>query len=127
MDNEQASRRFELGQPFGKGLPGQLSRPDATLSDINNPFFASYKSLLGRTVIDPEEDFDWRKRALCATVDPDRFYPERGGSTRTAKSVCLGCDVRTECLKYALDADDSFGVWGGLSEREWRKLKKRAD
>jgi WhiB family redox-sensing transcriptional regulator len=54
------------------------------------------------------------------------FFPEKGGSTREAKKVCLTCDVRSECLEYALEHDERFGIWGGLSERERRKLKKRA-
>jgi WhiB family redox-sensing transcriptional regulator len=68
----------------------------------------------------------WQERALCAQTDPEAFFPEKGGSTREAKKVCLSCDVRGECLEYALENDERFGIWGGLSERERRKLKKRA-
>ncbi len=68
----------------------------------------------------------WQERALCAQTDPEAFFPEKGGSTREAKRVCLSCDVRGECLDYALFNDERFGIWGGLSERERRKLKKRA-
>lgn len=68
----------------------------------------------------------WQERALCAQTDPEAFFPEKGGSTREAKKVCLSCDVRSECLEYALSKDERFGIWGGLSERERRKLKKRA-
>lgn len=73
-----------------------------------------------------EEELNWQERALCAQTDPEAFFPEKGGSTREAKKVCLGCDVRGECLEYALQNDERFGIWGGLSERERRKLKKRA-
>ncbi len=72
------------------------------------------------------EEQDWQERALCAQTDPEAFFPEKGGSTREAKKVCLSCDVRGECLEYALANDERFGIWGGLSERERRKLKKRA-
>jgi WhiB family redox-sensing transcriptional regulator len=68
----------------------------------------------------------WQERALCAQTDPEAFFPEKGGSTREAKKVCLSCEVRGECLEYALANDERFGIWGGLSERERRKLKKRA-
>ena len=68
----------------------------------------------------------WQERALCAQTDPEAFFPEKGGSTGEAKKVCLYCDVRGECLEYALAHDERFGIWGGLSERERRKLKKRA-
>ena len=67
-----------------------------------------------------------QERGLCAQTDPEAFFPEKGGSTREAKKVCLTCDVRQECLEYALANDERFGIWGGLSERERRKLKKRA-
>ncbi len=68
----------------------------------------------------------WQERSLCAQTDPEAFFPEKGGSTREAKRVCVGCEVRSECLEYALANDERFGIWGGLSERERRKLKKRA-
>ena len=74
---------------------------------------------------EPDES-SWQERALCAQTDPEAFFPEKGGSTREAKRVCLSCDVRGECLEYALMHDERFGIWGGLSERERRKLKKRA-
>ena len=69
---------------------------------------------------------DWRIAALCAQTDQEAFFPEKGGSTRAAKKVCLTCEVREECLEYALGNDERHGIWGGLSERERRKLKKRA-
>ena len=77
-------------------------------------------------LFDPADEQDWQERALCAQTDPEAFFPEKGGSTREAKRICLGCDVRSECLEYALAHDERFGIWGGLSERERRKLKKRA-
>ncbi|MEO7194924.1 MAG: WhiB family transcriptional regulator [Pseudonocardiaceae bacterium] len=67
---------------------------------------------------------DWQERALCAQTDPEAFFPEKGGSTREAKRICSGCEVRAECLDYALAFDERFGIWGGLSERERRKLKR---
>ncbi len=66
----------------------------------------------------------WQERALCAQTDPEAFFPEKGGSTREAKRICLGCEVRDECLEYALAHDERFGIWGGLSERERRRLKR---
>lgn len=70
------------------------------------------------------EDDQWQERALCAQTDPEAFFPEKGGSTREAKRICLGCEVRDECLDYALAHDERFGIWGGLSERERRRLKR---
>jgi len=77
-------------------------------------------------LFDDAEEQEWQERALCAQTDPEAFFPEKGGSTREAKRICQGCEVRSECLEYALAHDERFGIWGGLSERERRKLKKRA-
>jgi WhiB family redox-sensing transcriptional regulator len=68
---------------------------------------------------------DWRDLALCAQTDPDSFFPDRGESSRPAKRVCAACDVRAECLQYALDHGERYGVWGGLSERERRALARQ--
>ena len=88
---------------------------------------ASYSS-------DLAEDFDilfdsgeqeWQEQALCAEADPEVFFPEKGGSTREAKRICKACAVRDECLEYALEHDERFGIWGGLSERERRRVKRQ--
>lgn len=65
---------------------------------------------------------EWALDALCAQVDNDIFFPEKGGSTREAKQVCVDCPVAAECLDYALANNERFGIWGGLSERERRRL-----
>jgi WhiB family redox-sensing transcriptional regulator len=67
---------------------------------------------------------DWFAEGLCAQTDPEAFYPEKGGSTREAKRVCLGCPVRNDCLQWALDRQERFGIWGGLSERERRQVAR---
>ncbi len=77
-------------------------------------------------MLDDDGLLAWQDRALCAQTDPEAFFPEKGGSTREAKRVCTSCEVRSECLEYALGNDERFGIWGGLSERERRKLKRRA-
>jgi WhiB family redox-sensing transcriptional regulator len=82
-------------------------------------------SLFGDADDSDEGLLGWQERALCAQTDPEAFFPEKGGSTREAKKVCQQCDVRAECLDYALAHDERFGIWGGLSERERRKLKRR--
>jgi WhiB family transcriptional regulator, redox-sensing transcriptional regulator len=73
---------------------------------------------------DEAEELGWQDRALCAQTDPEAFFPEKGGSTREAKRVCRSCEVRAECLEYALENDERFGIWGGLSERERRRIKR---
>jgi WhiB family redox-sensing transcriptional regulator len=72
------------------------------------------------------DDDRWQERALCAQTDPEAFFPEKGGSTREAKKICEVCPVREQCLTYALEHDERFGIWGGLSERERRRLKRAA-
>jgi WhiB family redox-sensing transcriptional regulator len=78
--------------------------------------------------VDPAlaDELDWQERALCAQTDPEAFYPEKGGSTAEAKRVCTNCEVRVQCLDYALENGERFGIWGGLSERERRRVHKRA-
>src|SRR5271155_505473 len=71
------------------------------------------------------EDRGWQARANCMGVDPDLFFPERGASTREAKEVCRGCVVREDCLEFALTNGEKFGIWGGLSERERRRIRRR--
>ena len=72
------------------------------------------------------ESLPWAPQAKCLQAEPETFFPEKGGSTREAKRICTLCEVRSECLDYALSNDERFGIWGGLSERERRRLKKRA-
>lgn len=71
------------------------------------------------------EDFAWQDGANCMGADPDFFFPKRGESTREAKVICDECDVREECLEFASDSPEKFGIWGGMSERERRKLRRR--
>jgi WhiB family redox-sensing transcriptional regulator len=65
---------------------------------------------------------DWTELALCAQVDPDAWFPPKGGNVAQPKAVCRQCPVRAECLEYALEHGERFGVWGGLTERERRPL-----
>lgn len=70
---------------------------------------------------------EWEELAACRDADQKLFFPEHGNeSTVPAKRICRGCPVRPECLEYALANDEQFGIWGGLSERERRRLTKRA-
>jgi WhiB family redox-sensing transcriptional regulator len=70
-------------------------------------------------------DTSWQQYANCLGVDPDLFFPERGASTREAKEVCRGCVVQTDCLEYALANAEKFGIWGGMSERERRRIRRQ--
>lgn len=75
------------------------------------------------------DEVRWMRFGLCMETDPDAFYPEKGESTRRAKSMCVMCPVRIECRDYAVARNERFGVWGGLSEQERRPLvrERRAE
>lgn len=64
----------------------------------------------------------WMTLGICAQTDPDAFFPEQGVNARNAKATCRRCPVKAQCLQYALDNDERYGVWGGLSERERRRV-----
>jgi WhiB family redox-sensing transcriptional regulator len=101
--------------PVRLGVPG-VRRADGSVSGMG-------------TVSDgagDDAELAWQTDSLCAQTDPEAFFPEKGGSTRDAKKICSSCEVRSQCLQYALENDERFGIWGGLSERERRKLRKRA-
>jgi WhiB family transcriptional regulator, redox-sensing transcriptional regulator len=102
-----------------RGIKGGSERGGCALTEVIVP--------LAHVVVRPEDvdDLGWQERALCAQTDPEAFFPEKGGSTREAKRVCRSCEVRAECLEYALENDERFGIWGGLSERERRRIKRQ--
>jgi WhiB family redox-sensing transcriptional regulator len=68
---------------------------------------------------------EWVSRGACALVDPEVFFPPKGASAEPAKRVCRSCEVRADCLDYALANREPHGVWGGLSEPERRALLRR--
>ncbi len=70
------------------------------------------------------EELAWQDFALCAETDPDIFFPEKGGSTTPATSVCSQCLVQAECLEYALSHDIRHGIWGGMSDNDRRRLSR---
>lgn len=69
-------------------------------------------------------DIAWQEQALCAQTGADFFFPEPGSSVREAKRICGMCEMRSACLEYALNNDERFGVWGGLSEKERLGLRR---
>jgi hypothetical protein len=71
-----------------------------------------------------EENPTWRELAACRGLHPDLFHPERGTDTRTPKQVCADCPVTAECLAFALVNFEKHGIWGGMSERERRTLRR---
>jgi len=74
-------------------------------------------------------NLEWHKGALCAQVDPEMFYPEVGSaySSITAKKICGSCDVRQQCLEFALERREQYGVWGGTSLNDRLRLLRKQD
>lgn len=66
----------------------------------------------------------WRQLAACRGVDPDIFFPssEDEDDAAEAKAICETCPVREPCLEHALLVREKHGVWGGLTERERRRV-----
>jgi WhiB family redox-sensing transcriptional regulator len=70
------------------------------------------------------DELSWQDYANCRGADADLFFPERGASTRKAKAICAACEVKGDCLDFALLAGEKFGIWGGMSERERRRVRR---
>jgi WhiB family redox-sensing transcriptional regulator len=66
---------------------------------------------------------EWMDYAACLYVDPEAFFPEKGDSQTAPKRVCAGCDVRAQCLAYALEHNEQDGIWGGVSARQRRHMR----
>lgn len=113
-------------------LESELMQFDAVLTtDNTSPEVEDRKinrSPKASTIKQINADFLKRRQtAICAQTDPEVFFPEKGGSAKQAKKVCeQSCDIKDDCLSYALENGERFGIWGGLSERERRKLSKKA-
>lgn len=72
-------------------------------------------------------DTAWQDRGRCAEVDPEAWFPEKGGTAAPAKQICRQCPVVQECLEYALTNDIAWGIWGATSPKERRKLRRPRD
>ncbi len=94
------------------------SRPDGIARSVKIT-----KGITAALRLNPESSQSWQDQANCLGVDPDLFFPKRGASTKEAKEVCGQCDVRLVCLEYALVNGEKVGIWGGLSERERRRIR----
>jgi WhiB family transcriptional regulator, redox-sensing transcriptional regulator len=67
----------------------------------------------------------WRQLGRCRGIDPDIFYPDSDEGAAEAKEICALCPVRETCLEYALTVREKNGVWGGLTERERRRVLRQ--
>jgi WhiB family redox-sensing transcriptional regulator len=117
--NLPAPEEYEADRPAERGR--RLRLPLRVVQALPDPDAESRQ--LG--FMTSREGLEWQDDALCAQTDPEAFFPEKGGSTRDAKKVCAECQVRDDCLEYALVTNQRFGIWGGQSERERRRLQAR--
>jgi WhiB family redox-sensing transcriptional regulator len=69
---------------------------------------------------------DWMSEALCATTDPEAFFPDEFGSAAWAKKICGQCNVVEACLEYAMRTGQMYGVWGGLSPKDRQRMRRDA-
>lgn len=68
---------------------------------------------------------EWMIEAKCRGVGPSAFYPSDGVGVEMAKRVCQGCVVKNECLDFAIQNKEVFGVWGEASERERKRISRQ--
>jgi WhiB family redox-sensing transcriptional regulator len=68
---------------------------------------------------------DWKLKAACRDLDTSLFFPESEADAHEAKEVCAGCPVREACLEFALSTRQHDGVWGGLTESERKRVRRR--
>jgi WhiB family redox-sensing transcriptional regulator len=66
----------------------------------------------------------WAVFSACREADPSLFFASTRDDERAALVVCSTCSVKGECLEFALESRERFGVWGGTTERERRKLMR---
>jgi WhiB family transcriptional regulator, redox-sensing transcriptional regulator len=72
------------------------------------------------------DDYSWQIEASCRGVDAELFFPATEEEAAPAKAICETCPVRVACLAFALERNERFGVWGGLTEKERARLSPAA-
>jgi len=71
------------------------------------------------------DEEDWRESGACRTADTALFFPVSDDDAGPAKAICAVCPVREQCLVFALANREEQGVWGGLTETERRRVRRR--
>ena len=72
------------------------------------------------------EERPWVVFGACREADSDFFFPTSREEERQAIAICATCPVRVQCLEYSLEARERFGIWGGMTEKQRRRLLKRS-
>jgi WhiB family redox-sensing transcriptional regulator len=71
------------------------------------------------------QGLEWQDRALCREIGGDIWFPESRESADPAKKICARCPVAQECFEYSLEIGEEFGIWGGVSEKGRRDIRRR--
>ena len=93
-----------------------------TMQALSTKSTLDQSSLPGTTRASRSTSEEWKLDGVCRTVDPDLWFPEAGEFGMAAKRLCKTCPVIQECLQYALDNREKYGVWGGLGGAERLRL-----
>ena len=70
-------------------------------------------------------DLDWQLDGLCTQTDPDLFFPVNAAQQKAATKICAECPVRILCANFAIQTNQEFGVWGGLTEEDRKQLRSK--
>lgn len=101
-------RRQAVRLLLERGVTGNVSEERRRVSDL-----------------DHTQDMAWTQLARCRGLDPDLFFVRSASEAREAARICHRCGVKEACLRYALEHEIEFGVWGGLTERQRRAYQRR--
>jgi WhiB family redox-sensing transcriptional regulator len=71
------------------------------------------------------DDRPWALDSACRGLDSSMFFPGHDGDSEPALLVCSGCAVRDECLDFALETRQRYGIWGGTTERQRRRMMRQ--
>ena len=74
---------------------------------------------------DPSPPDVWQERSACYGIDPDVFFPISEEEAGPALAFCSACTIRDECLSWALKNGERYGVWGGLTEQQRRRISRQ--
>lgn len=67
---------------------------------------------------------DWYADAACAYVpNPEVFFPTKGNAGTQAKTICAGCPVQTDCIEFAVESGQTYGIWGGLNGKQLGRIR----
>lgn len=114
---------------FAKEAPKPRHRqtPAERIKAEMRPSINEARQRLAEKVLVEVSDQDWRARTLCAYLAPHEigyFTSSSAQDIVRAKLVCDSCDVKEQCLAYALRTNENTNVYGGKSEQERRSMKR---